>query len=92
MLRLSDEKFAACAGFDALAYTQALRLMAMIASVIALVLCAMVLPANLAGSFVAHRLRVQEATGFDAESCGSPNGDAETNIAVCAPFPIRPGV
>lgn len=82
MLRLPDEKFAACAGFDALAYTQALRLMAFLASAIALILCVIVLPANMAGSLVAHRLRVQEAVGFDAESCGSPNGDAETNIAV----------
>jgi len=87
MLRLSDEKFAACAGFDALAYTQALRLMAILASCIALILCIIVLPTNLAGNLVAHRLRVQQALGFDSEACGSPNGDAETNIAVCKRCP-----
>ena len=83
VLRLSDEKFAACAGFDALAYIQALRLLLRMAVYIAVIVCVIVLPTNLSGSFVEKRIARQIYTGFDAEEdCGSSNGDPETNVGV----------
>ena len=83
VVTLSDEKFAACAGFDALAYMQALRLVCRMAIYITCITLVMVLPTNLSGSFVEKRIARQIYVGFDAESCGSWNGDTDTNLGVC---------
>lgn len=82
VVTLSDEKFAACAGFDALAYMQALRLICRMAIYISCITLVMVSPTNLSGSFVEKRIARQIYVGFDAEECGSSNGDTETNLGV----------
>lgn len=82
---LSDVKFAACAGFDALAYVQSLRLMGRIAVYVLLITCAAVLPTNLSGSDVQRRLVEQEATGFDVDACGGATESTNAQLAVRPP-------
>jgi hypothetical protein len=46
---MSDEKFAACAGFDALAYVRTLRMFLRMAFWIMMIVCILVLPVNWTG-------------------------------------------
>jgi hypothetical protein len=57
---MSDEKFAACAGYDALTYVNFLKLCLRITFLITVIVGVLVLPTNWAGgSFIEHQLGIQ---------------------------------
>jgi hypothetical protein len=58
---MSDEKFAACAGYDALTYVNFLKLCLRITFLITVIVGVLVLPTNWAGgSFIQHQLGLQD--------------------------------
>lgn len=80
---MPPEKFAACAGFDALAYVQAIKLMLRISAWVSLVVCVMVLPTNWTGTAVKDKLAFQETDPTFKQLCdGAPTGEAEDEVRV----------
>lgn len=73
---LPDEKFAACAGFDALAMTRTLKLLLLMSCYVTLTVMVLVLPVNVTGGFVdTQPLR-------NSQGCEEVGGDAEEQGAV----------
>ena len=88
---MRPEKFAACAGFDALAYVQALSLMLRVSAWVALVVVVMVLPTNWTGSAVEKKLAIQESDPVFQQLCSEvPTGEAEDEVRAARPLPSRP--
>lgn len=59
---MSDEQFAACAGYDALTYVNFLKLCLRLTLWITVLMAVMVLPTNLAaGSFIEKQLGLQDS-------------------------------
>ena len=64
MFTMPDEKFAACAGFDALAYVRALKLMLLMSIYITVTVFILVLPVNVTGHFVELQLARQTGPAY----------------------------
>lgn len=75
---LPDEKFAACAGFDALAMTRALKLLLLMSCYVALTVLILVLPVNATGGFV------DTQPLSDSEECENVNEDPTERAGVCS--------
>ena len=73
MFTMPDERFAACAGFDALAYCRALKLMLLMSLYITVTTMVVVLPVNLTGHYVDRQPKP------DSEACVSTQADP-TNV------------
>jgi hypothetical protein len=81
---MKPEKFAVCAGFDALAYVEALALMGRISLLVMFVVCIFCLPTNWSGKFVKGKLDEQGSQLWKdvfGEVCGEkPSGDTVNEV------------
>jgi Late exocytosis, associated with Golgi transport len=83
---MDDERFAATAGFDALTFVRALKLMMLMSLYVAITVCILVLPVNATASSVDAQLARQNSPAY--ADCGSPPPeDVEDNlVSVRSPF------
>jgi hypothetical protein len=81
---IKREKFAVCAGFDALAYVEALSLMGRMCFVVMLIVCIFCLAPNWTGTYVKDKLNEQNSQLWKdvfGEVCGvSPSGNTESTV------------
>jgi Late exocytosis, associated with Golgi transport len=80
---MEDEKFAACSGFDALAYARAIKLLMLMSLYVAITVCVIVLPVNTTASYVQQLVAEQNSPLYAAcDKDKAPSEDPEDKIAV----------
>jgi Late exocytosis, associated with Golgi transport len=84
---MKDERFAACAGFDALSYVRALKLMMLMCLYVTITCMLLVLPVNLTSSYVDSQ--TPHLTAAQVEACASKGTSASGDQAVVR-RPLQP--